>query len=154
MLHSNWEQFSFQPVLHGARATQSHSFHPLTIHSCVHLQHIHIQLTIRTTGTCTAFTFEKYFLPQQLYIKLFIPLVHSSRDDIRFDQYWLYWFVSFPYYCPHFCVDYFTECSKLYVGSCYCGFFLLLNSTKLKKFPLVFTSCLMGGGGGGGGGGE
>ena len=31
-------------------------------------------------------------------------------------------------------------------------FFLLLNSTKLKKFPLVFTSCLMGGGGGGGGG--
>ena len=48
MLHSNWEQFSFQPVLHGARATQSHSFHPLTIHSSIHLQHIHIQLTIRS----------------------------------------------------------------------------------------------------------
>ena len=47
MLHSNWEQFSFQPVLHGAaRATQSHLFHPLTIHSSIHLQHIHIQLTI------------------------------------------------------------------------------------------------------------
>ena len=48
MLHSNCEQFSFQPLLHGARATQSHSFHPLTIHSSIHLQHIHIQLTIRS----------------------------------------------------------------------------------------------------------
>ena len=40
MLHSNWEQFSFQPVLHGAgaHATQSHSFHPLTIHSSIRLQ--------------------------------------------------------------------------------------------------------------------
>ena len=40
MLHSNWEQFRFQPVLHGAgaRATQSHSFHPLTIHSSIRLQ--------------------------------------------------------------------------------------------------------------------
>ena len=38
MLHSNWEQFSFQPVLPGACATQSHSFHPLTIHSSIRLQ--------------------------------------------------------------------------------------------------------------------
>ena len=38
MLHSNWEQFSFQPALHGACATQSHSFHPLTIHSSICLQ--------------------------------------------------------------------------------------------------------------------
>ena len=44
MLHNNWEQFSFQPVLHGAHATQSHSFHPLTSHSSIHLHHIHIQL--------------------------------------------------------------------------------------------------------------
>ena len=37
-IYINWEQFSFQPVLHGARATQSHSFHPLTIHSSINLQ--------------------------------------------------------------------------------------------------------------------
>ena len=48
MLHSNWEQFSFQPVLQGAHATQSHSFHPLTIHSSIRLHHIYIQLTIRS----------------------------------------------------------------------------------------------------------
>lgn len=53
-----------------------------------------------------------------------------------------YWFVSFLYYCPHFCVDYFTVCSKLYVGSCYCGN-CFLNSTTLKKFLLEITSCLM-----------
>ena len=38
MIHINWEQFSFQPVLHGARVTQSHSLHPLTIHSSIRLQ--------------------------------------------------------------------------------------------------------------------
>ena len=36
--HSNWEQFSFQPMLHEAPPTQSHSFHPLTIHSFICLQ--------------------------------------------------------------------------------------------------------------------
>ena len=34
MLYSNWEQFSFQPVLHEAQ----HSFHPLITHSSIRLQ--------------------------------------------------------------------------------------------------------------------
>ena len=38
MLCSNWKPFSFQPVLHRAHATQSHSFHPLTFHSSIRLQ--------------------------------------------------------------------------------------------------------------------
>ena len=40
MLHSNWEQFSFQLMLHRAHATQSHPFHllTLTVYSCIHLQ--------------------------------------------------------------------------------------------------------------------
>ena len=38
MPQSYRKRFSFQPVLHGDRATQSHSFHPLTIHSSIHLQ--------------------------------------------------------------------------------------------------------------------
>ena len=54
MPHSNREQFSLQPVLRGARASQSHSFHSLIIHSSSRMQtHSHSTKWpfAHTTGT-------------------------------------------------------------------------------------------------------
>ena len=73
MLHSNWEQFSFQPVLHRAHATQSHPFHPLTIYSSIHLQ-THSHSTNHS------------LIPQAHAI---IPL-HSESVSQPFFHFWLF----------------------------------------------------------------
>ena len=61
MLHSNREQPSRQPTLHGARATQSHSFHPLTTHSSTFMPQAHALYLL-------PHTLQKNYPPPHIYI--------------------------------------------------------------------------------------
>ena len=108
MLHSNWEQFSFQPVLHRACATQSHSFHPLTIHSSIRLQtyshstdhllipqahaviplHMECVLPKLHSQKCTE---SVYSLTYSIVIKLFLSLGGSCCCCSSCFWWWWWW---------------------------------------------------------------
>ena len=77
MPRSNWKQFHFQPALHTACATQSHSFHPLTIHSSSRL---------RSHSRST----DHSLIPQaHAIVPLHLPLVQEKRDELWNVTYWL-----------------------------------------------------------------